>query len=139
MSNEQEMQEKYMQFQMMLQQSQHIEQALEALNKQTEELNNLKQNLEEISKVEEGNELLVPLGAGIFLKANLAGDKDLLMNVGSKVVVKKSPEEAMGIIDKQLEEINKAVEETVKEQIRLTGEQQSLQGEIQELIEAQES
>ena len=137
--NEQEMQEKYLQFQMLMQQSQHLEQAVTTINSQIEELNTLKQNLEDISKVEEGNDILVPMGAGIFLKAKSDNTKELLMNVGSKVIVKKSPQEALKLIDEQIKEMTKVRDDSQKESIRIAGEQQSLQEELQKVMASQES
>lgn len=133
--SEKELQEKYFQFQLIVQQIEQIDQVISTLRKQVEELNTLKQTIEEITDIAEGNELLVPLGAGIFLKASLNDTKELLMNVGSKVVVKKTPLEALEMIKIQIEEITRVLEDTEREHVRLTTEQGSLQEDVSSLME----
>lgn len=137
MSNEKKLQEKYLEFQLLMQQSQQLEQAIQTINKQVEELNDLKQVIDDISKVKEGNELLIPLGAGIFLKGKLDNTEELLMNVGSKIVVKKKPKDALKIINEQIDEMSNIIEQTEQEHMKLMTEQQSLQMEVQKLIEQQ--
>ncbi len=132
--SEKDAQEKYFQFQLLAQQVEQLDQVISTLRKQVEELNSLKQTLEEITHIPEGNELLVPLGAGIFLKASLKDTKELLMNVGSKVVVKKTPFEALEMIKIQVEEITRVLEDSEKEHAKLATEQGALQEEVSALM-----
>ena len=71
------------------------------------ELMLIKASLEDLN---EGSELLIPLGAGIYAKAKLEDSKEFLVNVGSNVIVKKSEDEVKEMIDKEIKEIEKLLE-----------------------------
>lgn len=133
-NSEIDVQDKYLQFQLLLQQENQIEQAVKALNKQKEELQILKQSLEEISNTKKSSDLLVPLGGGIFLKATLNDNEEILMNVGAKTVIKKSPKEAVKIIENQFKEIDKVILETEKEHSEILVQQNRLQEELEGFI-----
>lgn len=88
---------------MLEQQSDEIKKNLEELERQSGELDSLKQSLEKLNS-EKSKEILANLGRGIFLKSK-ADDSKVFVNVGSKILVRKSFLEAEELIDKQLVEI----------------------------------
>lgn len=55
---------------------------------------------------EEGDDVLAPIASGVFVEAKLK-NRDLFVNVGSDVVVKKSVEETLLILDDQLGDLYK--------------------------------
>lgn len=87
---------------MLEQQANEIKQQIEAVNSQINELENLKSSL---GKLKQG-EILAPLGRGIFIKTKLEDDK-VLVNVGSNVMVRKTPGETAEIISQQVDEMEK--------------------------------
>lgn len=88
---------------MLEQKSEEIKQQIEAVESQISELESLKLSLKKIDK-SKGKEMLASLGRGIFLKTKVEDDK-LFVNVGSKIVVKKTPSETIEIIDAQTNEM----------------------------------
>lgn len=110
--NEQDLQKKYMEFQMNEQQVKMINQQLEEITSKAMELDYIKQSLDEMSNVKENTEILAPLSSGIFIKANVQKTDELLVNVGSRTVVKKSIPETKKLMDIQLNEI-----ENIREQL----------------------
>jgi prefoldin alpha subunit len=101
------MQEKYMEYQMLEEQLKQAQEQVQTLNKQKEELEGLKEAVMEIGKTKEGNEMFVPISSGIFIKAQIKDNKELLVNVGDNVVVPKSINDAVALIKRQKEEIDK--------------------------------
>jgi prefoldin alpha subunit len=91
-------QELLMQLSMLQQQSEAIEEKLKLINQHASELENLKNGLD---KIEKNKEILVNIGKGIFVNAEIK-DKDLLVDVGDKIIVKKTGEETKKVIDKQI-------------------------------------
>jgi len=87
-----------MQLSMLQQQSEAIEEKLKLINQHASELENLKNGLD---KIEKNKEILVNIGKGIFVNAEIK-DKDLLVDVGDKIIVKKTGEETKKVIDKQI-------------------------------------
>ncbi len=105
-----------MQLSMLEQQAREIQQQVGLVNQKIGELDVLKLSLNRLEASKE-KEFLAPLGEGIFAKAILE-DKELFVNVGSKIIVKKSIKDAEGIIDKQhqqLELLRKELEQGIEQ------------------------
>ncbi|MBU0757995.1 MAG: prefoldin subunit alpha [Nanoarchaeota archaeon] len=85
----------------------HMQKHIEVVDSQLMELESLKLSLSEFADTKEGDEMLVPLAAGIYVKGKLADNKELIVNVGANVSVEKKPEEVKEMLAKQSEEIKK--------------------------------
>tara|TARA_Y100000034_G_C6797449_1_gene357554 strand:+ start:191 stop:598 length:408 start_codon:yes stop_codon:yes gene_type:complete len=97
-----ELQERYMQFQMLHQQAMKSQQQVQQISDQINELNVIKEGLEDISKTDLETELLVPISSGIFVKAKLIDNTKVHVNVGNNVTVKKSMNQADVLIKEQI-------------------------------------
>lgn len=106
---EQELQQKYIQLQLLDQQIKQFQQQILALEQQILEFRTVQDSLDNISKTKSNTNILTPLGIGIFAEASLNNNKEVLMNVGSKVVVKKPIIEAQEIIKTQTIEIENII------------------------------
>jgi len=113
--SQQELQQKYMQIQMLEQQMVQVNKQLQMIDKQVLELNNVGEALEEIKNTKPGTELLVPLSSGIFIKAALVESDSVQVNVGSDVVTSKTFDEAKTLITSQISEIIKVKEQLSKD------------------------
>lgn len=71
--------------------------------------------VEQAAQLQEGDELLVGLTNGIFIKATAKQLEHLHLNVGADTVVKKTPAETKKILEEQQIELNK-YQEQVKHQ-----------------------
>ena len=111
-----------MRIQMMQQQAEKLEEQLQAVKQQKEELIDLKESLGKVK-----GEFLSSLGKGIFVKSEVK-EKDFFVNIGEKVLIKKTPEETQKIIGEQIVKL---------EEIRniLLGEIDKSNKEMRELIE----
>ena len=93
------------------QQTQHLNQQLQAVSDGIIEMSSLNFALDEL-KGKTGKEVLSPLGRGIFTKTKLISE-DLIVDIGGKNFVKKSIPEAKEIIEdqmKKLEDVKKSLE-----------------------------
>ena len=79
---------------------------LASWSQQVLELEDLRNGLSSLKDIED-KKSFVPFGSGIFLEAELKKPKDVLMNVGTGVLVKKDFNTALDIIGKQITELNK--------------------------------
>ena len=112
---EKSQQELMMKLSMFEQQIQHLNQQLQAVEEGIVEMNSLSLALDEL-KDKEGEEILSPLGRGIFTKTKLISE-DLLVDIGGKNFVEKSIPETKKIIKnqiKKLEEVKKDLESEVE-------------------------
>ncbi|MCX6711989.1 MAG: prefoldin subunit alpha [Candidatus Woesearchaeota archaeon] len=128
----QELQEKYIELQILDQTIRQIQQQLSILDQQLFELQRLNENLDEISKVNINSEILTPLGAGVFIKTQLKDNKDIFMNVGSNIITKKTVEESKNIINEQLQKIKLTISEMEEEITHATINAANIQQEISE-------
>jgi len=112
MANQEELQQKYAQFQLMQQQIEEVNKHLEMLQEQNAELDISLTAVQEISKTKVGNDFLAPLANGIFIKGIIQDNQKLVVNVGSGVTVEKNPEEVGKLLEQQKEELSKQLIET---------------------------
>ena len=98
--SEQNKQEYLLKLSLLEQQSQQIEQQLQAIEQQITELEILKVNLDGIWE-KRGKEVLTPVSGGIFLKSELK-KQDFIVEVGSKILVKKDLEGTKKIVEKSI-------------------------------------
>lgn len=104
--NEKEEQQKIIQLSILVQELEQIEQKINIIEKNIEDLENLNLIMEEI-KISKGKEIMTNLGKNIYIKTEIK-DEDLLVDLGSGVVVKKTPEETKEIINTQLKYLKDA-------------------------------
>jgi len=109
MGNEEAMQEKYMQFQMLQQQMEEINQELQMLMQQQAELELSINAVKELEKTKVNNEILAPLANGIFIKTELKDNQTLVVNVGSDVTVEKTIPEVLELLEKHQQTVNQKV------------------------------
>ncbi len=124
------LQEKYMEYQVLEQQVKQVEEQNQTLQKQIEDLNGIKEAIESIEKTKVGSELFVPISAGIFIKAEMKQNNELLVNVGDNVVVPKSIKDAIKLVEKQEQEIQKYKETMANNHALLVLHQQQLEAEL---------
>jgi len=98
--NQQDYQQEYQQ---VISELQYYKELLEQVDLNLINIKKTKQDLEEFEK-EKSKEILAPLSNGIFVEADLK-NKQLYVNIGSDVVVKKSIKETLEIINKQEQEV----------------------------------
>lgn len=123
---DEEMQRAYMQGQQLQQELQAIQEQQEQLKGIIQDLDTGRGTVEALQKVDEGEEVLLPVGAGLFVRASLADPDSVVVNVGSDVHVESPLEEALEHLDERSQNLED-VKETLQE------ESQKLQEELQEL------
>ena len=131
---EKKAQEMYMEFQMLEQHIKKLQAQLEAVTGQLMELNSTSNGLDEFEKIKGEREIFVPVSSGIFAKAKLTETTELLVNVGSNVVVKRDVSSAKKLIHGQMNEIKKIQERIADQLDKLTSRAGELQEGLQELV-----
>ena len=92
-----ELQEKYIELQMIEQQMKQIQKQAQLVDSQMNELAVAHQALDDIKKTKPGTKILVPISNGIFAKAEIKDNEDLIVNVGANVIVNKDFESTKGL------------------------------------------
>ncbi|MBI4919228.1 prefoldin subunit alpha [archaeon] len=103
--------ERLMNILMLEQESKRLEEQLNSINQQVIELISLQGSMNDFKETKE-KEILSHFGKGIFFKSEIT-DKDFLVNIGAGIVVKKSHDEAIEIINRQVLQIEKLKESLI--------------------------
>lgn len=100
-----EMKEIYQKIKELDEKAGNIEERIKKTDDQINEAFHSKQAVDDISRVEEDTEILVPVVNGIFVKARLVDGKNMKVNIGSDVVSEKSTDETKRLLDEQIKEL----------------------------------
>jgi prefoldin alpha subunit len=83
-----------------------LQQNIEFIDSQVLELDTFKTDISKFSKFN-GSEIISSIGKGIHVPSHIKGT-ELLVEVGSGIVLKKTPEQAVDIVESQLSRIKTA-------------------------------
>jgi len=64
-----------------------------------------KLTVQKLAETKSGNEMLIPIGGGVFTYATTKKPSKVLADIGSGVVIEKDPKDALSIIDKRIKEL----------------------------------
>lgn len=126
-------QRKVIEFSMLEEENKRLEQQLQLTEQQMLSFQMLKSHLEEVSKHK--GEFLASIGSGVFMKSELLDNKNVLINVGSGVVIEKTVEGAKKIIvsqENKITDIRKEIEGMLTKNFELMIK---IEGEIRKLVE----
>jgi len=129
------LQEKYMEFQMMQYQLQELQQASEKVEEELSNLKNIQKTLDDFSRLNEGDEILFPLANGIFAKANLVDNKKLKMSVGADVTSTKTIEGVRAFVQKQEDSLKALKEKMADDAQNVFSKLKESEKELKKLIQ----
>ncbi|MBN1156354.1 prefoldin subunit alpha [Candidatus Woesearchaeota archaeon] len=133
--NKKALQEKYVELQLMDEQIKEVQKHMLHFDQQISEVSNVRNALEQFRDVKQGEDALIPLANGIFVRAKLSNLDELIVNVGSNIAVKKSLEETKKLLDEQSAEIQGIRARIATQLEQLASKAQVLQAELMKLIE----
>lgn len=64
-----------------------------------------KLTVQKLSETQTGNEMLIPIGGGVFTYATTKKPSKVLADIGAGIVIEKNPKETLGIIDKRIKDL----------------------------------
>ncbi|GIU69664.1 MAG: hypothetical protein KatS3mg002_0900 [Candidatus Woesearchaeota archaeon] len=86
-------------------QIEQLKKVIETIETQINEVVSVIESLEEYNKLKEGDEILFPIANGIFASGYMINNKKIKINVGNNVVVEKTIDETIELMNKQLTEM----------------------------------
>ena len=106
---------------------------LEVVTNQLMELSVTSNGLEEFKKINDDNEIFVPLSSGIFAKASVKDKSKLLVNVGANVAVQKDVPSTKKLIHTQIEELTKIQKRITNDLEKMAQQAAQIEMELQSL------
>ncbi|RLI04522.1 prefoldin subunit alpha, partial [Candidatus Bathyarchaeota archaeon] len=88
------------------------------------------QNLEKLNK---DDELLVPVGAGSYVKTKIADTEKVAVGIGAGVTVEKTLKEAISFFENQLNELSKARASLQQQFVQVLQRMEALRNEVRKL------
>lgn len=132
--DQKELKDKYLEFQLLNEQLKKLQEQLQLIMQQGIELNNTLGNLNDFKGIKKDTEILVPLTNGIFAKAKILDNENLIVNVGASVALKKTADEVKKLLSDQLDQMNGVQEEMLHNFQKMSERTQSLESELQDLM-----
>jgi len=102
---EEKIQQLYFEMQLIDQQTKQMQRQLAMLDDQLNQITVAIEGIDGIKESKIGDEILVPITNGIFLKANIKDNKEFIVNVGGGVAVKKGIDDSKNLLERQMEEL----------------------------------
>ncbi len=130
--------DKYAELRIASVQIKQLQQQIEALEEKRQELAAAMSSLDELKNAQKKTAMLAPITEGIFASATLDNNDELIVNVGGNVCVKKTVEEAKGMLKKKLQEISGYQESMLEELNRLTDQAAALESQLGQMLQSEE-
>ncbi len=128
-------QQKLIEMQLLEQDIQQIQKNIQTIEQQMLDIELIKKNLDDFSKLKKDSESLMAVANGIFARAKILDTKELLVNVGSNTVVKKTIPETKTLLDEQTKELNKYREQLMQQLNETIFKIEELQHSLKEIKE----
>lgn len=94
-----------------------------------------KETLAQYSKAGENEEMLVPVGAGVFIHAKAGDRKSCIASIGASMLMEKDIAEAEKILDGRIEELKRAAAELDEQAEKISYAIEQLSKEAREQYE----
>ncbi|ASI98620.1 prefoldin subunit alpha [Thermococcus celer] len=121
-------------YQLLQAQAQLLSQNLELLTMGRNEFQAVKETLEGLKRVEgEKPEVLLPLGAGSFLKARIEDRENAIVSVGAGYAIEKNLDDAISYLEERIREYDDAIARTQEGLKKLEAQLGELARKAQEL------
>ena len=133
--DENKLKQKYLEMQTIQQQANQVREQLSQLQEQVDEIHLVASSLDELKDINKGDEILVPIVNGIFIKAQVLDTDHVKMNVGSGTVTDKTIDQAKTLLLSQAGEIEEIRDKLSGLFEELSKRALSIEKESQELIE----
>lgn len=127
---QQSLQQKLIELQLLEQQTKEAQQYQQILTQKLMELNRLKDSLADLENSKINKQLFSQLGPRVFIKSELKDNKNVLVDVGSDIVVEKSVEDTIEIISQESNETNTNIKLINQHILNILSQIQNLQQEL---------
>ena len=120
----------YQQLQIIDYQLRQFQSIIETVDAQLIEASASRDALVELKKLQGNEDVLFPITNGIFAKGKITDSKNLRLNVGSNIVVEKSTDEAITMMEKQVEDLEDYKGQLTQQMTQLVNKAEELQQKL---------
>lgn len=111
-----------------------LQQQMTELTSARSELSMTLNFLQEMNRMKEGDQVLVPAGSGLFVKARLDSTEHVLVGIGANIVIERTPTEARQILENRIKEIDETLQNLQESLSKVEEKIRALAPEVERLI-----
>jgi prefoldin alpha subunit len=137
-NQEKEMQEKVILYQLLQRHLESLSQNAVMLERRYEEIEATRMALEDIEKLKEKSEILVPLGSGLFTYGKILDSKRMLVDAGAGVFMDKDPDSSKRLLEDKRKELEKLAKDMQDEIMDVSSRLNSIAMELEDMSQEQE-
>ncbi|WXG40586.1 MAG: prefoldin subunit alpha [Candidatus Freyarchaeum deiterrae] len=115
------------------QQAQILQRRIDLINSSLQEIALTSESLEELKNIEEDNEVLMPLGSGIYVKARVVERKKVIFSLGADIVADRDITGAQLSLDQRSMALQNALQNTGQQLQQMAGRMNELNRTAQAL------
>lgn len=93
------------------------------------------QTLENLSKLKKGEDMLLPIGSGAYIKSKVESNEVALIDVGAGVIVEKPVPEAVTFLKSKMTEMDSVRDKLQKNFVGISNKMKSLEDSANKLME----
>jgi len=138
MTNQKEIEEKIIRYQILENNVKTLMKRRDLLINKIAEIETTMSTIEDIEKKTEG-EIFLPLGAGVYVLGNLKKTKKMIVELGANVAIGENLEKTKEILGKRKDTLSNGLETIENEIVNLSNEMLRLEPEIRAIIEKSKS
>lgn len=127
-----ELQKKVLQFQFMENNLKTLQERAQLVTQRMEEIQRTMIALEDLDKTKP-NKALIPIGSGNFVQGSIENTEEVLVNVGSGIIVTKKKQESKKMLEEQIKEFEKILQQISTSAQAILVELQKIQEDIQKI------
>ena len=101
------------------------------------ELINAREFIDNLKNMEEGHEVLLPIGGGIYIRARLADNSKVMMDLGANVIVLDSVDKIRGMVEEDIKKLNDSKNNLENQLNKIIEESRKIQEILQKYSQAQ--
>lgn len=132
-----DIQGKLTELQMLKEQLKQYEEQAVKLMESGGEIQMTKTAIEEISKQKGGEEIMLPLGTGVYITAKLLEKSPFVAGIGGNVFVEKTEKDVIKLLDERLEKIEKGTNDISIQMQMLSSAIEKTNKDLETLAESQ--
>jgi prefoldin alpha subunit len=127
--------EKAQEFEYYRQELENLDMQLQEINYKLEQFLTANEIIKTLSKAKEGQEVILPLSEGLFVKAIIKDPSKALIGVGNNLVVEKKTDDCIDYINKRAKEADTIIASLNNEALNITEKLRRIESELQKLSE----
>ena len=91
--------------------------------------------VEKLAETKSGNEILIPIGGGVFTYATTKKPSKVLTDIGSGIVIEKNPKDALLVMDKRIKDLQENIDSLNKMSQQIQDQMQEISKKAQQIYE----